>query len=207
MFDNKSIPEFLDELASTSPAPGGGAASALIGAIGAALVSMVCGLTLASEKYKDAEPILRPVLERANELRAELLKLSEEDAAAFAKVSAAMKMPRATPEEKEARTAALQASLKGACEVPLRVMHACSEVLALCETAAAHGTPHAVADIGVAVHSASAALRSAEMSVAVNLGLIKDADYVHDAGAKSRELLSLCTSRADAALAAVKGRM
>lgn len=207
MLENKSVPEFLDDLASISPAPGGGAASALVGAIGAALVSMVCGLTLASEKYKDAEPTLRPVLERANDLRAELLTLSEEDAAAFAKVSQAMKMPRATPEEKEARTAALQASLKGACEVPLRIMHSCAEVLALCETAAAHGTPHAIADIGVAVHSASAGLRGAEMNVAVNLGLIKDADYVQAAGAKAQELLSICTSRSDAALAAVKGRM
>ena len=207
MLEDKSVSAFLDELASTAPAPGGGAASALVGAVGAALVSMVCGLTLASDKYKDAQPALRPVLARSNELRTELLRLGEEDAAAFGKVSAAMKMPRATPEEKEARTAALQASLKGACDVPLRTMRACAELLALCETAAVHGTPHAVSDVGVAVHAASAGLRGAEMNVAVNLSLIRDTEYVQMARAQADELLSLCASRAEAALAAVKGRM
>ncbi|MGQ9523808.1 MAG: cyclodeaminase/cyclohydrolase family protein [Armatimonadota bacterium] len=207
MLEHKSVASFLDELASTAPAPGGGAASALVGAVGAALVSMVCGLTLASDKYKDSESVLRPIFERADNLRAELLKLAEDDANAFGKVSTAMKMPRATQEQKAARTAALQASLKDACDVPLRIMRACAETLALCEPAAVHGTPHAVSDIGVAVHCASAALRGAEMNVAVNLSLIKDSAYVETARAQADELLFQCQSRTDAVLAIVKGRM
>ncbi|MGC8834259.1 MAG: cyclodeaminase/cyclohydrolase family protein [Armatimonadota bacterium] len=198
--------EFLKRLSSEAPTPGGGSASALLGAVGAALVSMVCNLTLSSGKYKESEGVVQGILSESERLCAELEKLVEEDAAAYGKVSAAMKMPRSTEEEKQARTAVLQTSLREACDVPLRTMDACISVLKLCATAARVCTPHAVSDIGVAAHAAAAGLRGAEMNVAVNLSLIKDPDYVEAARKKANELLAACSAELEAAVAAVKER-
>ena len=206
MLLNLPVTEFLKRLSSEAPTPGGGSASALLGAVGAALVSMVCNLTLSSGKYKESESAVQGILSESERLRAELERLVDEDAAAYGKVSAAMKMPRSTDEEKQARTVALQASLREACDVPLRTMDACASVLKLCTAAARVCTPHAVSDIGVAAHAAAAALRGAEMNVAVNLSLIKDPDYVETARKKADELLAACSAELEAAVAAVKER-
>lgn len=201
-----TITEFLKRLSSEAPTPGGGSASALLGAVGAALVSMVCNLTLSSGKYKESEGVVQGILSESERLCAELERLVEEDAVAYGKVSAAMKMPRSTDEEKQARTTALQTSLREACDVPLRTMEACVSVLELCTTAARVCTPHAVSDIGVAAHAAAAGLRGAEMNVAVNLSLIRDPDYVEAARKKANELLAACSTELEAAVAAVKER-
>jgi methenyltetrahydrofolate cyclohydrolase len=175
---DKPVTEFLDELASGAPAPGGGSVAALSGALAAALVSMVCNLTVGRKKYADVEPEVRKVLGQAEALRGDLTGFLDEDVAVFTVVAAAMKMPRDTEEQKAARQEALQTALKNATAVPMKVARACAAVIDLCEPMANMGNANAVSDAGVAVLAAEAGLRSAALNVLINLGWIEDPDFV-----------------------------
>src|SRR5437016_1894031 len=115
-----TVEEFLNDLASASPEPGGGSAAALSGALGASLVAMVCRLTIGRKNYEDVSADMEKMLARADELRATLLRQINEDAEAYAKVMAAYQLPKETEQEKAARTTAIQRALKGAVDVPLK---------------------------------------------------------------------------------------
>lgn len=175
---DKPVTMFLDELASGAPAPGGGSVAALSGALGAALVSMVCNLTLGRKKYAEVEGEVKKVMDRAEALRRDLTGFLDEDVAAFNEVSAAMKMPRETEEQKAIRQKTLQTALKNATAVPMKVAEACAAVIDLCEPVALMGNANAVSDAGVAALSAEAGLRSAALNVLINLGWIEDAEFV-----------------------------
>ncbi len=177
MYSDKSIKEFLAELSSGSPTPGGGSAAALGGAIGASLVCMVCNLTVGREKYKDAEAEMQQVLGRAEQLRDTLLQQIDADIRAYGELAAAMKLPRATEQDKAARTQAVQHALGSATRVPLEIAHLCREVMELCAPTAQKGNVNAVSDAGVGVLLAEAGLRSAALNVQINLKLIKDAAF------------------------------
>ena len=185
----KPVTTFLDELASSAPAPGGGSVAALSGALGAALVSMVCNLTVGKKKYADVQEDIQALLERSEALRYELIDLLEADVQVYTSVSKAYKMPRQTEEEKAARRAAIQAALKGATDVPMKVAEACVKVLDLCTPAAEKGNVNAVSDAGVAALMAEAGLRSAALNVLINLGAIKDEDFVERERARLDALL------------------
>lgn len=187
---DKAVTQFLDELASNTPAPGGGSVAALSGALGAALVSMVCNLTLGKKKYAAVQSDIKDLLVQSEALRKELADLLEADVAAYTAVSQAMKLPRSTDEEKAARAAEMDQALKHATEVPLRVATACVKVMDLCQPAAEKGNKNAVSDAGVAVLMAEAGLRSAALNVLINLGWIKDEAFVKDKGAALDELLA-----------------
>jgi formiminotetrahydrofolate cyclodeaminase len=187
---DKPVAGFLDELASSVPAPGGGSVAALSGALGAALVSMVCNLTVGRKKYADVEPEVTKLLARAESLRADLTRLLDEDVAAYTRVSEAMKMPRDTEEQKAARQETLQAALKQATDVPMRIADACGQVIELCGPTADMGNVNAVSDAGVAVLVAEAALRSAALNVMINLGWIEDHDFTAEQLAKLSDLLA-----------------
>lgn len=174
---DKPVSQFLDELASSAPAPGGGSVAALSGALGAALVSMVCNLTIGKKKYADVEKDVKVLLEKSEGLRHNLVDLLQSDVEAYTAVSQAIKMPRATEEEKAARAGALQKALKGATEVPLQVAQACVEVIALCQPVAEKGNKNAVSDAGVAILMAEAGLRSAALNILINLGWIEDQSF------------------------------
>jgi formiminotetrahydrofolate cyclodeaminase len=189
MLTEKPVTTFLDELASSAPAPGGGSVAALSGALGAALVSMVCSLTVGKKKYADVQEDIKALLAQSEALRKELVELLEADVEVYTEVSRAMKMPRATDEEKAARTVAMQKALKAATDVPMQVAEACVEVMELCQPAAEKGNINAVSDAGVAVLMAEAGLRSAALNVLINLGWIKDAAFVAENRAKLDALL------------------
>jgi formiminotetrahydrofolate cyclodeaminase len=189
MLAEKPIFQFMDELASSAPAPGGGSVAALAGAMGAALVSMVCNLTVGKKKYADVEEEIKAILGQSESLRQELMSLLEEDVAAYTRVSEAMKMPRDTEEQKAAREEALEKALKEATKVPLRVAEACVKVMELCRPVAEKGNINAVSDAGVAVVMAEAGLRSAALNVLINLGWIKDEAFKKEAQAKLDKLL------------------
>lgn len=178
MFADKTIREFLDEAASSSPTPGGGSVAALTGALGAALLSMVCNLTVGKEKYRDVEPDILKLLGETETLRKELGSLLEADIEAYGRLAAAMKMPRATEEEKRARTTALQEALVNATNVPLDIARRCSRIIELAMPIAEKGNVNAVSDVGVGVLLGEAALHAALLNVKINLGLIKDTDFV-----------------------------
>ena len=187
---DKPVTNFLDELASNAPAPGGGSVAALSGALGAALVSMVCNLTLGKKGYEEAQGDIEGLLAQSEALRKQMADLLEADVAAYTAYSQTAKMPRDTEEQKAARTEAMQAALKNATMVPMRIAEAAVKVMDLCMPAAEKGNKWAVSDAGVAVLMAEAALRSAALNVLINLGTIKDADFVAEKRAYLAGLLA-----------------
>jgi formiminotetrahydrofolate cyclodeaminase len=175
-----TIGTFLDELASASPTPGGGAASALTGAMGAALVAMVCNLTIGRPRYASVEPAMRQIREAADESRRRLLALAEDDARAYDAVAEAYKLPRQNDVERGVRRAAIQAALKGAVGPPLEITRVCRSLLPLALQVGAHGNPNLASDAGVAAELAAAGVRSAILNVRVNLSGIDDPNFVAD---------------------------
>ena len=187
---DKTLVDFLDALASSAPAPGGGSVAALAGALGAALVSMVCNLTLGKKKYAVVQGEISALVEQSEALRHELTGLLEADVQAYTGVSKAYGMPRDTEEQKEARSAAIQEALKGATIVPMQVAETCVKVLELCTPAAEMGNVYAVSDAGVAAVMAEGGLRSAALNVIININAIKDQAFVDQMRGKLDGLLA-----------------
>ena len=187
---DRSVNEFLDELASSAPAPGGGAVAALAGALAAALVSMVAHLTQGKKDYEAVQGPVSQLLEQSERLRGRLAALMGDDYDAFMRLSHAMKLPRGSDDEKAVRTSALQAALKDAAAVPLQIAEACADTMQLCRPIAEVGNKNAVSDAGVAVLMAEAGLRSAALNVLINLALIKDAAFVASQRARLDGLLA-----------------
>jgi len=189
-FLGKPVIQFLDELASNAPVPGGGSTAALTGALAAALVSMVGNLTVGKKRYASVEEDVKALLGRSESLRRQLAGLLESDTQVYGSLSKAYKLPRGTEEQKTARTAAIQAALKEAEAVPMQIAEACVEVLDLCAPMAEKGSRLAVSDAGVAALLAEAGLRSAALNVLINLAYIKDEDFVRQEQAKLDGLLA-----------------
>ena len=207
MIKQSAIDTFLDDLASSSATPGGGSAAAIIGAMGAALASMVCNLTIGKKKYADVEEEMKALLSRAEALRAKLTGMIEDDVKAFDAVMAAYGMPKETDAEKEKRTEAIQAALKIATDVPLRCCHAAREVIDVASAVAAKGNLGVISDAGVAVLAAYAALRSAALNVYTNAKIITDKAFA-DAKLKELEALLQGAERTtEAAYELVKGKL
>jgi len=185
-----SLPGFLDDLADGTATPGGGAVAALSGAQAAALVSMVCRLTLGRQKYAAAAPTLQGVLERAESLRGRLLELIDRDIRAYEGVMAAYRLPRDTEAQAQARQEAIQQALHEATLIPLATMTACVEVLELCPTLLAQGNPNAASDAAVAVIGAFAGLQMAACNVQINLLSLTDADFTAACTEKMQALLA-----------------
>ena len=188
---------FIDELASPAPTPGGGGASACVGALAAALASMVGNLTVGKPRYAEVEDEVRASLGRLEGLRARLIALVDEDARAFAPLAAAYRMPKGTPEERAAKDEALQAALAGACEPPLAIMRAVDEVLDECVLMARLGSRLALSDAGVAAAFARAAADGASLNVLVNAASMRDAAYAERLRTEASRLASRVRARAD----------
>jgi formiminotetrahydrofolate cyclodeaminase len=150
---------------------------------------MVCNLTVDKKGYEAVQEDIQDLLAQSENLRKELADLLEDDVAAYTAYSQAAKMPRGTDEEKAERAEAMQAALKNATEVPLRIAEAAVKVMDLCMPAAEKGNKWAVSDAGVAVLMAEAALRSAALNVLINLGSLKDQDFVAAKRARLESLL------------------
>ncbi|KLL10129.1 MULTISPECIES: cyclodeaminase/cyclohydrolase family protein [Protofrankia] len=174
--DDKTMAGFLAELASPAPAPGGGAAAALQAALGAALVSMVCNLTIGRPRYAEHEATMLSARSEADKARAEALALAAADARAFAAVSDAYKLPKGTDEERAARSRAIQTALVTAAEVPLHTAAVAAAVVGLCARIIDGANVNVLSDVGVAAASARAALDSAAINVRVNTAVMTDAD-------------------------------
>ncbi len=162
-------PDFLDQLASATPAPGGGSAAAHTGAAGAALVAMVARLTIGKKKYESVKDQMWALIEQAETLRAELTAAVDEDAAAFEAVMAAFKLPKDTEEQQAARNAAVQQATFAAAQVPLTVARRAVQVMDLALQAAQLGNLNAISDAGSGVALGRAALTGAGMNVRINL--------------------------------------
>jgi methenyltetrahydrofolate cyclohydrolase len=184
-YTSEPLQTYLDDAASGKPAPGGGSVSACAGALGAALVSMVCNLTLGKEKFADVEPEVRRLVGRADVARARLEQLLQDDTVAYNGVIDAYRLPKETEEQQAARTAAVQAGLIVAANVPLEICRVAVEVCRLARTAAELGNPAAVTDAGIGALLGEAAVVGAALNVKINLGSIKDEAYVRAAAAET----------------------
>ncbi|MDQ5839549.1 MAG: cyclodeaminase/cyclohydrolase family protein, partial [Chloroflexota bacterium] len=185
-----------------------GSASALAGALGAALVEMVCELTLGKPEYEEVDTVARQIGAAAGELRGSLLAAAEEDATAYLAVVAARRLPRDGDEQRAARKAAIGEASVAATEVPLRVARLAAKVLDLAASIASIGNRNAVSDAGAAALLAAAAARGATLNVRINLPSLPDAHPLRaQAGGRLAELDSSVTKREAEALAAVSHRM
>ena len=203
----KPLSDFLAELASVEPVPGGGSVAALGGALGASLVAMVCRLTIDKKGYEAVRVDLESILPRAESLQYELRELMQSDIQAYARVMDAYTLPKGTEAERSARTRAVEDALKHASDVPLEVAERCAEVLALTQVVAAKGNKNAASDAGVGALMAEAGLRGAALNVSINLGSIKDAAYANERRARVAELVSIADQRRKETLAIVQSRM
>ncbi len=179
---------FYDQVASSSPAPGGGSVSASAGALAAALTAMVCRLTVTKKQYAEVKEELCDIRDRADALRTELEKLIDDDKRAFNAVMDAFKLPKNTPEEIARRGEAVEKATRHAAEVPLTVMQKALEVLQLANKVAVKGNQNSVSDAGVAGLMGLTAIEGAGYNVRINLTSLKDQDFV--AGMR-REVKSL----------------
>lgn len=181
MIKESSIEHFLRDLASKSPTPGGGSAAAIMGAMSAALVAMVCNLTVGKKGYEAVSEEMAALLPALDGLRNRLVDMVAADVAAFDQVMDAYGMPRDMDADKQRRSEAIQDALKQATLVPLECARACVEVIDLSLVAAEKGNKNVISDAGVAVVAAHAALRSAALNVRVNTGVIRDEAFVTSA--------------------------
>ena len=196
-FSKLSCDAFIEALASKAPVPGGGGASALVGAIGTALGNMVGSLTLGKQKYADVQEDIIALKEKADALQAEFLSLMQRDAQVFEPLSRAYGMPRGTEEEKAQRARVMAQALKDCCEVPLEIMQACCQAIDLHEEFAQKGTAIAISDVGCGVICCKAALQAASLNVFINTKSMTDRQMAEDYNRKAFDMLEGYTVKAD----------
>lgn len=194
---NLSCEAFLEDLAGSAPAPGGGGAAALVGAAGAALGNMVGSLTIGKKKYAAVEADILIMNRRAAALRKRLEGLVQADADAFTPLAAAYKLPKETPEQQAHKAAVLEAALEEACAVPLEIMSACCEGIALAAEYAEKGSVMAVSDAGCAALFCKAALQAAGLNVSINTRLMADKAHAAALNAQADAMLAEFVPQAD----------
>ncbi|HUK45662.1 MAG TPA: cyclodeaminase/cyclohydrolase family protein [Gaiellaceae bacterium] len=202
---DETIGGWLDELASSAPAPGGGAAGALEVGIAAALVEMVCNLTIGKPAYAGYEETMIAARARATTIRSEAIRLAAEDAEAFSAVIAAYRLPKETEAEIAERAARVQAALALAADVPRRTAVAASEVLDLAERIVPGSNVNVVSDAGAAAGAARGALSSALVNIDANRASITDPRLLAELDA-AVDAIERDLARADRIVAAVRKR-
>jgi formiminotetrahydrofolate cyclodeaminase len=188
---------FADLLASDAPAPGGGSAAALEGALGAALTAMVCSLTVGKKKYAESQELVTEAQKKALELKTRFVDVMDRDTEAFNVVSAAFGMPKATDEEKAARSAAIQKGLEGCTKTPFEMMELAVEALELTQSILGKSNDSAASDLGVSALSLKAAIQGAWLNVLINIGSLKNTELAEDYRRKGEALLAKALPLAD----------
>ena len=188
----ESCEKFAELLASKSPVPGGGGASAIVGALSAALCSMAGNFTLGKKKYADVEDDIKIILDKAESLRIKLLELVDRDAKAFEPLSQAYSIPKDNPERDEI----LEHALLNACEVPLKIIEVCAEVIKILEEMCEKGSKLLISDVGCGAYLCRAAMESAALNVFVNTSLLKNKENAAEIEAKTEKILSEYCPRA-----------
>lgn len=206
-FSTSRCDEFVEVLASKAPVPGGGGASALVGAVGTALGNMVGSLTVGKKKYADVEEEMYALKEEASALQADFLRLIERDAEVFEPLAKAYGMPRETEEEKAEKARVMAIVLKDACSVPMEIMEKCCEALDLIVEFAAKGSALAISDAGVGAAFCKAALLGASLNVFINTKSMADKEYAAELNAKADAMLEKYTKIADEVFESVNARL
>ena len=189
-FNDMTVAQLLAALASPEPTPGGGTAAAIAGAMGTSLLVMVAGLAKSRNNTDDEKAALAKARAAIDPITARLTDLADQDAASFDAVMAAYRLPKASDEEKAARTKAIQSALRGATEVPLETLRTCAAALEPARTVADYGNRSAESDTGVAIGLLKAAAAGAAANVRMNLGGLKDEGFKAAAEAETARLLA-----------------
>ncbi len=204
---DKSVQYFLDELASNQPTPGGGSAAALMGAQSAALISMVCNLTIGKPKFAEVEAEMQSLLAESEALRVSLTAMIKADIDVFNALMNCYGLPKNTDAEKQQRTAQIQAVLKEATVVPLECVKACVKAIKLSRIAAEKGNPGLITDAGAATMAGYAGLKCAVLNVQVNASSLKDRDFADARLSELQELIAGADAEAEAIYQMVKSRL
>jgi len=203
---DQTLQNYLDDLASSQPAPGGGSASALSCAMGAALASMVCRLTLGKEAYAGVQQEIEGLLSQTEKLRLRFQQLVQEDVEAYGQLSACYKLPRETSEERAARTAAIQKQLVEAALVPLEVVESAAELIQCCQRIAEIGNATVLSDVAAGAILASSAGEGAALMVRINLRSMKNEALVAELGERLSKALTLISEGVQRVRRIVGGR-
>jgi len=191
MYTDQPLQDYLHALASENSTPGGGSAAALSGAMGAALASMVCRLTLGKEAYAGVRQEIEELLRRAENLRSRFQQLFQEDIEAYGRLSASYKLPRETSEERTVRGSAIQEQLVAAALVPLEVAERAAELVQCCQRIAEIGNAAVLSDVAIGAILASGAGEGAALLVRFNLRAMKNDELVAGLGKRLSGALAL----------------
>ena len=189
-FADMTVSQLLAALSSPEPTPGGGTAAAIAGAMGTSLLVMVAGLAKSRNNTDDEKAALAKARAAIEPITATLTKLADADAASFDAVMAAYRLPKASDEEKAARTKAIQSALRGATEVPLETLRTCAAALVHAQAVVDYGNRSAESGTGVAIGLLQAAAAGAAANVRMNLGGLKDEGFKAAAEAETARLLA-----------------
>ena len=207
LFSNSTCADFVAALGTKSPVPGGGGASALVGAVGVSLGNMVASLTIGKKKYAAVEAEMLALQEAAERLQGELLALIQRDAEVFAPLAAAYRLPKDSDAEKAHKAQVMEAALREACSVPLELMQKCAEAIVLLETAAVKGNSLAISDAGVGAAFCKAALIGASLNVSINTKAMHDRAYADRLNVMADTLYAEYEERAERIINDVKKRL
>lgn len=197
MIEKEILGQWVDALASKAPVPGGGGASALGGALAAALGQMVGNLTTGKKRYADVEEEIQQSLFALNILQMELMALADKDAEVFAPLAAAYGLPKDTEQQRAEKERILEENLLAATLVPMQMMEKTSVVLDVLELLAEKGSRMAISDVGVAVQFARAALNGAVMNVYINTKSMKNREKAEELNVKAGKMIAKGTKQAD----------
>ena len=206
-FTTYTCEDFVEILSTKAPVPGGGGASALVGAIGTALGNMVGSLTVGKKKYAAVEADIIVLKEKADALQKDFLHLVEEDARVFEPLSKAYGMPKDTEEEKAEKARVMEIVLKDACSVPMEIMKKCCEAIDIIEEFAEKGSVIALSDAGVGAAFCRAALLGASLNVFINTKSMANREYAEALNTEAEEMIETYSAKADAVFASVNSRL
>ena len=206
-FSDKSCSEFVEVLATKAPVPGGGGASAMVGALATALGNMVGSLTVGKKKYAAVEEEMWALKDRCDRLQKDFLHLVERDAEVFEPLARAYSMPKNTEEEKAEKARVMEIVLRDACSVPMEIMEKCCEAIDIIAVFAEKGSVIAISDAGVGAAFAKAALKGASLNVYINTKSMADRALAEELNAKCDRMLEEYTGKADAIFDNVLGRL
>ena len=206
-FSDKSCSEFVEVLATKAPVPGGGGASAMVGALATALGNMVGSLTVGKKKYAAVEEEMWALKDRCDRLQKDFLHLVERDAEVFEPLARAYSMPKNTEEEKAEKARVMEIVLRDACCVPMEIMEKCCDAIDIIAVFAEKGSVIAISDAGVGAAFAKAALKGASLNVYINTKSMADRALAEELNAKCDRMLEEYTGKADAIFDSVLGRL
>ena len=206
-FSDISISEFTARLSTKAPVPGGGGASALVGALGSALGCMVGSLTVGKKKYAAVEDDIKSLMERSLTLQERLLTLIDKDAEAFEPLAKAYSLPSSTEEEKQEKAKVMPEVLKGACQVPIDIMECCCMALELIAEYAQKGSAIAISDAGVGAALCASALKGASLNVFINTKSMADRESAEAYNKKAFEMLDKYVPMAEEIFSGVQKRL